>query len=183
VIYVTGGARGATPINQRIAAVLPRLLEHAQILHQTGPPSANADAQELTSLRNELPAPLRRRYRIVEFVRDELPDVYAAADLVVGRAGAGTVAELAYVCIPSILIPLPGAGGDEQALNAKVLGDAGAAIVISQSAATPERLLQEIVGLLDDPDRRSRMASAGREVARPDAAARLADELLSLASQ
>jgi UDP-N-acetylglucosamine--N-acetylmuramyl-(pentapeptide) pyrophosphoryl-undecaprenol N-acetylglucosamine transferase len=107
--------------------------------------------------------------------------VYAAADLVVGRAGAGTVAELAYVGKPSILVPLPGAGGDEQALNAKVLCDAGAALVISQSEATPERLFQEILDLLGDPDRRSRMTRATREVARPDAAARLSDELLSLA--
>ena len=74
-----------------------------------------------------------------------------------------------------------GARGDEQAVNARVLGDAGAAIVIEQPNATPERLQTEILALLDDPERRERMAEAARTVARPDAAARLADELLSLA--
>ena len=183
VVYVTGGARGASPINQRIAALIPGILHHAQLLHQTGPASANRDATELTLLQDSLPPELRARYRIVEFVRDELPDLYAAADLVIGRAGAGTIAELAYVGKPAILIPLPGAGGDEQALNAKVLGDAGAAVVISQLDATPERLQQEILSLLADPDRRALMASAARAVARPDAAARLSETLLSLARQ
>ncbi len=180
VVYVTGGARGASPINQRIADLLPRILDHTQILHQTGPASANTDATELTGMRDALPENLRRRYKIVEFVRDELPDVYAVADLVVGRAGAGTIAELAYVGKPAILIPLPGAGGDEQARNAKVLGDAGGAVVIQQSDATPERLQHEILSLLGDPERRARMAKAAKTVARPDAAARLADTLLTL---
>jgi len=99
----------------------------------------------------------------------------------VGRAGAGTIAELAYVGLPAILIPLPGARGDEQAVNARVLRDAGAAIVIEQPDAAPQRLQTEILALLDNPERRARMADAARTVARPDAAARLADEVLSLA--
>jgi len=181
VVYVTGGARGASPINQRIAALLPGILDQTQIVHQTGPLSANTDALNLTELRETLPETLRRRYAVVEFLRDELPDVYAAADLVIGRAGAGTIAELAYVGMPAILVPLPGARGDEQALNARVLGDAGAAVVIPQSDATPRRLQEETLALLGDPERRRRMAIAARTVARPDAAARLADELLSLA--
>jgi UDP-N-acetylglucosamine--N-acetylmuramyl-(pentapeptide) pyrophosphoryl-undecaprenol N-acetylglucosamine transferase len=181
VVYVTGGARGASPINQRIAALLPGILDRTQIVHQTGPVSANADAGNLAQLRETLPETVRHRYTVVEFLGDELPDVYAAADLVVGRAGAGTIAELAYVGLPAILIPLPGARGDEQALNARVLGDAGAAVVIAQPDATPERLQAEILALLDDPERRTRMADAARAVARPDAAARLADELLLLA--
>jgi UDP-N-acetylglucosamine--N-acetylmuramyl-(pentapeptide) pyrophosphoryl-undecaprenol N-acetylglucosamine transferase len=181
VIYVTGGARGASPINQRIAALLPDILDWAQIVHQTGPLSANPDAADLAQRRESLPDAVRHRYRVVEFLSDELPDVYAAADLVVGRAGAGTIAELAYVGLPSILVPLPGARGDEQACNARVLGDAGAAIVIGQQEATPDRLRTEIVRLLDNPERRARMAKAAQAVARPDAAARLADELLSLA--
>ena len=181
VVYVTGGARGASPINQRIAALLPGILDQTQIVHQTGPLSANADAGNLTHLRESLPETVRHRYTVVEFLRDELPDVYAAADLVVGRAGAGTIAELAYVGLPAILVPLPGARGDEQALNARVLADAGAAVVIAQPDATPDRLQAEIVALLDNPERRTRMANAARAVARPDAAARLADELLVLA--
>jgi UDP-N-acetylglucosamine--N-acetylmuramyl-(pentapeptide) pyrophosphoryl-undecaprenol N-acetylglucosamine transferase len=181
VLYVTGGARGASPINQRIAALLPGILDRVQIVHQTGPFSANADAGDLTQLKDRLPDTVRDRYTVVEFLRDELPDVYAAADLVVGRAGAGTIAELAYVGLPAILIPLPGARGDEQARNAQVLGNAGAAVVIAQSDATPGRLYAEILALLDDPERRARMANAARAVARPDAAARLAEELLSLA--
>jgi UDP-N-acetylglucosamine--N-acetylmuramyl-(pentapeptide) pyrophosphoryl-undecaprenol N-acetylglucosamine transferase len=181
VVYVTGGARGASPINQRIAALLPGILDRAQIVHQTGPASANADAGNLSDLRESLPEAVRHRYHVVEFLREELPDVYAVADIVVGRAGAGTVAELAYVGRPAILIPLPGARGDEQAVNARILGDVGAAVVVAQPEATPERLQVEILTLLDDPERRARMANAARSVARPDAAAKLAEELLSLA--
>jgi UDP-N-acetylglucosamine--N-acetylmuramyl-(pentapeptide) pyrophosphoryl-undecaprenol N-acetylglucosamine transferase len=181
VVYVTGGARGASAINQRIAALLPGILDRVQIVHQTGPLSANPDAHNLMQRRESLPNPVRHRYRVTEFIADELPDVYAAADVVVGRAGAGTIAELAYVGLPAILIPLPGARGDEQARNAQVLGEAGAAIVIEQPDATPERLQSEILNLLGDSDRRTRMANAARSVARPDAAARLADELLALA--
>jgi UDP-N-acetylglucosamine--N-acetylmuramyl-(pentapeptide) pyrophosphoryl-undecaprenol N-acetylglucosamine transferase len=181
VIYVTGGARGASPINQRIAALLPGILNRAQIVHQTGPSSANADAGSLSELRDSLSQDVRHRYCVIEFIGDELPDIYAAADFVIGRAGAGTIAELAFVGLPAILIPLPGARGDEQALNAKVLGDVGAAVVLGQQDATPERLRAEILALLDDPERRERMRNASRSVARPDAAARLAEELLSLA--
>ena len=183
VVYVTGGARGASPINQRIAALLPGILEQAQIVHQTGPLSANADVSNLSQLKETLPEAVRHRYYVVEFLGEELPDIYAVADLVVGRAGAGTIAELAYVGLPAILVPLPGARGDEQAVNARVLGDIGAAVVIAQQNATPERLQMEILALLKDPDRRALMATAARTIARPEAAARLSDELISLAWQ
>jgi UDP-N-acetylglucosamine--N-acetylmuramyl-(pentapeptide) pyrophosphoryl-undecaprenol N-acetylglucosamine transferase len=183
VVYVTGGARGASPINQRIAALLPGILEQAQIVHQTGPLSANADASNLSEFKETLPEAVRHRYYVVEFLGEELPDIYAVANLVVGRAGAGTIAELAYVGLPAILVPLPGARGDEQAVNARVLGDIGAAVVFAQQNATPERLQMEILALLEDPDRRARMATAARTIARPDAAARLSEELLSLARQ
>jgi UDP-N-acetylglucosamine--N-acetylmuramyl-(pentapeptide) pyrophosphoryl-undecaprenol N-acetylglucosamine transferase len=183
MVYVTGGARGASPINTRLASILPRLLERAQVLHQTGPASANQDARDLSVLRGSLPESLAARYRIVEFVGEELPDVYAAADLVIGRAGAGTITELAYVGKPAILIPLPGAGGDEQAVNATVLERASAAVVLPQHEATPDRLLSEVQSLLQDSARRAAMSTAARTVARPDAAARLVDELLALAAR
>jgi UDP-N-acetylglucosamine--N-acetylmuramyl-(pentapeptide) pyrophosphoryl-undecaprenol N-acetylglucosamine transferase len=180
VVYVTGGARGASPLNHRLAELIPEILQYTQILHQTGPASANPDAERLAVLRGTLPADLRDRYKVVDFVGDELPDVYAAVDLVVGRSGAGTVAELAYVGIPAILIPLPGAGGGEQEINAGVLGEAGGAIVLLQEDATPQRLRSEILAVLADSERRGAMADGARQVARPAAAAALADALLSL---
>jgi UDP-N-acetylglucosamine--N-acetylmuramyl-(pentapeptide) pyrophosphoryl-undecaprenol N-acetylglucosamine transferase len=181
LVYVTGGARGASPINQRVARMLPDLLQSAQVLHQTGPASANGDGNHLAALRESLPEPQRRRYRVVDFIHDDLPDVYAAADLVVGRAGAGTIAELAAVGKPALLIPLPGAGGDEQTANASVLGAVGAAVVIAQHEATPERLLDEIRSLLDNAERRERMRQSARLAAHPEAAARLVDILTLLA--
>lgn len=183
VVYVTGGARGASPINQRIAAMLPGILDQTQMLHQTGPASANRDAADLGVRRGSFPEHLRDRYKIVDFVRDTIADVYAMTDLVIGRAGAGTVSELAYVGLPAILIPLPGAGGDEQAVNARVLGDAGAAIVLPQHEATPERLAREITSLLTNHDQMQRMSAAALVVSRPDAAANLVDALLDLAAE
>lgn len=183
VMYVTGGARGASPLNQRIASKLTQILERWQLLHQTGPASANDDAANLAAQRAALPAHLQRRYKIVEFIRSELPDVYAAADLVIGRAGAGTVAELALVGKPAILIPLPGTGGDEQVRNAQVLVNAGGAVVLVQEHATPERLLEECAAILGNADRRQQMGAAARSVAQPDAASRLAEIVLELASR
>ncbi|MFN8590807.1 MAG: undecaprenyldiphospho-muramoylpentapeptide beta-N-acetylglucosaminyltransferase [Thermomicrobiales bacterium] len=181
VLYITGGARGASPINTRVAEMLPSLLEQTQVLHQTGPASANRDAAALGELRSTLPDRLRGRYKVVEFVRDNIADVYAMTSLVLGRAGAGTVAELAYVGLPALLIPLPGAGGDEQAVNAKVLGDAGAAVVIAQPDASAQRLLGEITSILGDPGRLQAMAVAALSISRSDAASNLADAVLDLA--
>jgi UDP-N-acetylglucosamine--N-acetylmuramyl-(pentapeptide) pyrophosphoryl-undecaprenol N-acetylglucosamine transferase len=136
----------------------------------------------LRAARDAWPDPHRRRYQVVEFVGHELADVYAAADLVLGRAGAGTIAELAHFGLPSVLVPLPGAGGDEQTRNGRLLADAGGAILIQQADATPERLRDILVGLLDDGERRHSMAARARAVGRPDAAALLVDELLHLAN-
>ncbi|HET8524308.1 MAG TPA: UDP-N-acetylglucosamine--N-acetylmuramyl-(pentapeptide) pyrophosphoryl-undecaprenol N-acetylglucosamine transferase, partial [Thermomicrobiales bacterium] len=182
LIYVTGGAKGASPLNTRIESLLPDLLAGCQILHQTGASTINGDAPRLSALRATWPEELQRRYQIVEFIGDEMADVYAAATLVIGRAGAGTVAELSFVGLPSILVPLPGTGGDEQVRNANILKKAGAAVVLDQSVATPERLRQEITSLLGDSTRLASMAQAATDAAHPTAAATLTDILLELAA-
>lgn len=180
LVFVTGGARGSQPINQRIEATLPSLLEACSILHQTGPASANDDFVRLLAVRNQLPDRLKRRYQVVDVVGDEIGDIYAAVDLVVCRAGAGTVAELALLGKPAVLIPLPLSGGGEQAVNAAMLGEAGAAVVLDQAEATPERLAGEIHALLRDARRRESIGVAARAFGRPDAASAIADELLRL---
>lgn len=181
ILYVTGGALGATRLNAGIEPNLPAFLERMQIVHQAGRPTReNDDAARLSAFRETLPDDLKRRYVVKEFVGDELPDVFAMADLIVSRSGAGTVAELEVVGKPSILVPLPNTGGDEATKNARVLEKAGAAVMVEQKDATPERLAAEIDALLADRDRLAAMASAARAMGRPDAAARLADELLAL---
>jgi UDP-N-acetylglucosamine--N-acetylmuramyl-(pentapeptide) pyrophosphoryl-undecaprenol N-acetylglucosamine transferase len=182
VVYVTGGARGASPLNRRIEPILRELLECVQVVHQVGPPSANDDLARLTRLRDTLPERLANRYIVIDFIGPELPDLYAITDLVIGRAGAGTVSELGFMGLPSILIPLPGTWGDEQRKNARVLGDAGAAMVIEQTDATPDRLRSEILALAESRDRLDAMGAAARSTARPDAASRLVDEILRLAA-
>ena len=183
LLYVTGGARGASALNQRLGDLLPDLLEVCQVLHQTGPAVANDDAADLRRRRDGWSTNQQARYHVTEFVRDELPDVYAAAALVLGRAGAGTVAELAVLGKPSVLIPLPGAGGDEQTRNARLLVNAGGAVLLPQDAATPQVLNATLRDLLGDSARLARMAEGARRVGAPDAAARLADELLALAGR
>ena len=113
-----------------------------------------ATIPRLLRVRDALPDEWRARYVVVERLGDELPDVYALASLVIGRSGAGTVAELAALGKPSILIPLPGTGGDEATKNARVLADVGAAIVIPQPEATPELIASHAIALMNDPARR-----------------------------
>ena len=183
VILVTGGARGASPLNQRIEALLPGLLDIAQIVHQAGPASANGDLKRLLSLKESFPTELTDRYVVRDFITSELADLYAMTDLVIGRAGAGTISELAYLGLPSILIPLPGTWGDEQRKNARVLEAVGGAVYLEQSEATPERLDTTIRDLIQAPDRLREMSTRSKSIARPDASARLVDELLALANR
>ena len=183
VVYVTGGARGASPLNMRVKSMLAGLLETAQVLHQTGPASANADWADLSAFKGALPVQLADRYVPTEFIQDGMADVYAMADVIVSRAGAGTIAELTALGKAAILIPLPLSGGGEQITNAKAMADRGGGIMLMQDDATPERLLYEIRDLLGDRTRREQMGSAAGQLGRLDAAARLADELIALAER
>ncbi|MDA8058200.1 MAG: UDP-N-acetylglucosamine--N-acetylmuramyl-(pentapeptide) pyrophosphoryl-undecaprenol N-acetylglucosamine transferase [Actinomycetota bacterium] len=96
--------------------------------------------------------------------------VYTAADLVICRAGAMTVAELAAAGVPAVLVPLPGAPGDHQGANARVLERSGAATVVTDAECTSERLTELVDGLLGSPDRLAAMAGAARALAPVDAA-------------
>jgi UDP-N-acetylglucosamine--N-acetylmuramyl-(pentapeptide) pyrophosphoryl-undecaprenol N-acetylglucosamine transferase len=183
VVYVTGGARGATPVNERLEPVLSRLLANMQIVHQVGPSSANGDAAKLRTLRRSWSNDLQQRYIVEEFIGPEIADLYAITDLVIGRAGAGTITELSYLGLPSILVPLPGTWGDEQRKNARVLASIGASLTLEQEDATPDRFASEIEQLIADPARRQLMSDAARTASRPDAASRLVDELLKLAGR
>lgn len=177
LVYVTGGAQGAQRINRAVGEILGPLLEHAQVIHQCGDHPATGDRQWLEARRAALPPGPAARYTIVPWVGAELGGIYAAAALVVARAGAGTVNECCQLGVPALYIPLPGTRGDEQTANARLVERAGGAAVLPQSELTPERLLAEVRGLLADPQRLKHMAERSRTLAVPDAAERIVDLL------
>ena len=181
VIYVTGGAQGAQALNAVVESALPQLIEDTIVIHQCGPQSGNGDYSRLVALRERLDQASQSRYFPVERVGSELAHVYAAASLVVGRAGAGTVAELATLGIPAVLVPLPGA--EEQLRNARVLADAGGAVIIPQQELTSRRLHETVKSIVADGPRVSKMRAAARSMGANDPAARIADVLLELASR
>ena len=178
LVYVTGGALGSRALNDVVADALPELLPHVQILHQCGPRSVHNDIDGLNTRAGRLPSHLRRRYYLVERVAAEIGDIFAAATLVIGRAGAGTIAELAAVGLPSILVPLPGA--EEQRQNALYLADTGAAIMLAQTDLSPARLASLVTELVTSPERLSVMRAAASHAAAQNPGTRLADELLRL---
>lgn len=173
LVYVTGGARGAQRINRAAGAALAALTEHAQVIHQCGDNPATGDRAWLEARRAELPPAPAHRYTIVPYVGAELADVYAAAALVVSRAGAGTVNECCQLGLPALYIPLPGARGDEQMASARLVERAGGAAVLPQPELTPGRLVAEVRALLAEPRRLKEMGERARRLAVPDAAERL----------
>jgi len=129
--------------------------------------------------REALPADLRDRYRAFPFLHDEMTDALAAADLLVGRAGASTLAEAAAFALPVAIVPYPHASG-HQRRNAEAYVDAGAAVLVEDEALDADRLV-EVAGLLSDPARHARMSAAARDQARPDAAAAVGDLVMAVA--
>lgn len=182
-VYVTGGAQGAQSINRAVESVLPQLLAVCRVIHQCGRQSEGQpqDEDRLTALAQTLPPSLRARYFVTSFVRDEIGDVFALADLVVGRSGAGTVAEVCALGKPALFIPLVPTGGDEQTRNARRLVDAGAAKILPSAQLTGPALLGEIQALVGARARLQAMGQAARTLARPDAARDLALAVLALA--
>jgi len=172
-----GGSQGASGINQlmlRAAAALAREAPELQILHLAG---TREEAQVREGYRAAgLSAVVRAFLTEMEFAR-------GAADVAVGRAGASSIAELAAMRVPAILIPYPYAVDDHQVANARALERTGAAWCLTHEEATPQRLVDEILCLLRDAATRERFKSGLAVWHRADADLALAEELLSVAAQ
>ena len=177
LLLVFGGSQAVVRMNAALALALPQLLADWHILHLAGD-DGMADAG---AARQALPEALRPRYTPEPFLTDRMAEALIAADLVVGRAGSSTCAELAAAGAPSILVPYPFAGA-HQRYNAGYLADEGAAVVVPDEELTAERLLAETSALLAD-ERRAAMAMAARRLGLPHAARALADELVALAER
>jgi len=180
VVYVTGGALGATRINRAVGDALPELLAHAQIVHQSGDNPNTGDLGWLRERRAALPPALAARYVVTPFVGAELADLFAAVALVIGRSGAGTVNECCQLGLAALYVPMPGASGDEQTKNAQLVAEAGGAVLLPQSELTPATLAARVIELVAAPERLKIMGQRATALAVPDAAERIADLLESL---
>ncbi|MFM8895650.1 MAG: UDP-N-acetylglucosamine--N-acetylmuramyl-(pentapeptide) pyrophosphoryl-undecaprenol N-acetylglucosamine transferase, partial [Actinomycetales bacterium] len=125
-------------------------------------------------VRRMLPTTRGLQYRAVRY-EDHMATVLTAADLIIGRAGGTTVADLAEVGVAGLLVPLPGSPRDHQTANAAALVRVGGAIAVPDEELTGDRLVAEVTPLIDDPDRLLAMGAAARTLAHPDAAERVAD--------
>lgn len=181
VVLVTGGSQGARHINQVVAQALPALLPHCQVLHISG--RLTFDETRTAADQQLATAPdLRARYQLYPYLDAEMPAALAACDVVLCRSGAATLAELAIVGRPSVLIPLPpGFTGSPQAVNAEMFCRAGAAVMALDRDLTAERLQSLLLPLLADAARRAAMGDAARALGHPNAAADLARTVAELA--
>lgn len=165
-----GGSQGARIINKTLAAALPLLpgRDQVRIVHQTGPASQEEVAAAYKAAGREA--------EVLAFL-DDMQARFAQADLVLCRSGATTAAELTAAGKASVLVPFALAADDHQRSNARALESAGAARMIEEKDLTPERLAAVLGELLGDTARLTAMEEAARKLARPDAAARVADLL------
>jgi UDP-N-acetylglucosamine--N-acetylmuramyl-(pentapeptide) pyrophosphoryl-undecaprenol N-acetylglucosamine transferase len=176
-LLVFGGSQGARSINQAIISAHQLWGDtEVQVLHATGRATYEVTATGWAKVRDASTGP---RVKVLDFI-ESMADAYAAADLVICRSGATTIAELTALGIPAILVPYPHATADHQTENALALARAGGAVVIEDGALDGPTLVDVCRPLLTDPERLAQAADASRAFGRPDAAANVARLIPSL---
>ena len=173
-LLVMGGSLGAQAINERMPSVIAALrkrLPNLEVVHQTG--RGNDGAVRAAYEKLGVPADVR------PFL-DDVPAALRAADLVLARSGAGTVAEISAVGRAAIFVPFPFAADDHQTKNARAMAEAGGAVVLPQAECGAERMEREVGELLEDDSRRRAMAEAAAAMGKPHAAWDAAGDLLAL---
>jgi len=179
-VLIIGGSQGATKINEAVLTSLPELVSFANIIHQTGVAnlkSVQAVAQVV--LRDN---PNASRYHPIHYLSvTSLQRAAGVTDLVVSRAGAGSIAEIGLWKKPAIIIPIPESVSHDQRTNAYAFARTGAAIVIEEENLTPHLLLSEIRRIAGDPALGKKMGESAAGFTDPDAARILAKEVLALA--
>ena len=173
-VLLLGGSLGAAPLNALLPPMAKLLMDRGlgrslSLWQQCGERNrAKTDAAWIDS-------PFAER-RCDAFIHD-MPAAYAWSDVVIARAGALTVSELAATGTAAILIPLPHAIDDHQTQNARILANAGAAVLLAQSEATPERLAELLGDWIASPSSLAQLSSAAGELAEPDATHRVVEVL------
>jgi UDP-N-acetylglucosamine--N-acetylmuramyl-(pentapeptide) pyrophosphoryl-undecaprenol N-acetylglucosamine transferase len=177
VMLIFGGSQAVLRFNAAVAEALPRVVERGHVIHVTG----EAGYAEALAARERLAPELRSRYRPHPFLRDDMLAALVAADLVVGRAGASTLAEVTALGIPSVIVPYPHAAGHQLA-NAQILAGTGAARVVADEDFDADALVSA-ADLLADEGTLAAMSAATRTSGRPGAADAVAALVLAAAER
>lgn len=178
-ITILGGSLGAQLINETVIEILPKLVEKYQVIHQTGKGNFQ-DIKNITSVVLEK-SPNKDRYKPMPYLNDlELRMSAGISSVIVSRAGS-TIFEIAEWGIPSVLIPITDSNGDHQRKNAYAYARVGAGIVIEEKNLSGNILLSEIEKIISDPAVAQRMMAGAKTFAKPDAAEKIAKEILGIA--
>ncbi|MDZ4260682.1 MAG: UDP-N-acetylglucosamine--N-acetylmuramyl-(pentapeptide) pyrophosphoryl-undecaprenol N-acetylglucosamine transferase, partial [Candidatus Sungbacteria bacterium] len=178
VVGIIGASQGSQRINEAILGVLKELTEDFEILHQTG----EKNFQEVKAEAGvTLEFAHKERYHPVGFLDEQrMREFYAASDLIVSRAGASSIFEIAAWAKPAILVPLLNAAQEHQLKNAYDYASVGACEIVEEANLTPHILLGEIKRVIENKDLAQRMGAAAQRFSRIDAAEIIARELLKL---
>ncbi len=179
-VLIMGGSGGSKRINEMVLAALPDLVKIANVIHQTG--AKNIESVQAVSdiaLEGNLHA---TRYKPFAYLSTQaMLQAASVSNLIVSRAGAGTIAEIATWKLPAILIPIPEEISHDQRKNAYAFAQSGGASVIEESNLTPHILVSEIQRIINDPNMARQMGEAGASFAVPQAAETIAKEALAIA--
>jgi len=177
VILILGGSQGAQRINDKILEILPEILKDFELIHQCGEKNYEEVRSEEKIM---ITKDLERYYHLFPFLKEEeLKKAYSVCDLIVSRAGAGTIFEIAALGKPSILIPLPEAAQDHQLKNAYIFAASGATKVLEERNFTPHFFLERLKYLFSHPEELEKMSLAARQFSKPQAAKIIASYLVA----
>jgi len=176
VILILGGSQGAQRINDKVLEILNEFLKGFEIIHQCG----EKNFEEVKSEARVVILPdMEASYHLFPFLKEEeIKQAYAVSDLIVSRAGSGSIFEIAAVGKPSILIPLPESAQNHQLKNAYIYASGGASIVLEEANFTPHFFLEKLKYLFSHREELVKMSQAAKAFAKPNAAKIIADRLL-----
>ncbi len=177
VIFVWGGSQGAQAINNKILDILPELLKKYQVIHQTG----DRNFEEVKHKVGELGIKIGRDgYVALPFIKEELKDVFALADLIISRSGSNSISEIAANGKPSIIIPLKNSANNHQRMNAYAVAKMGGCIVLEESNLGAHMFLEKIDEIMENDELREKIKKNIKFFYHPDAAEKIAEGILGM---
>jgi len=181
VILILGGSQGAQRINDKILEILPDLLRNFEVIHQAGLKNFNQVQSEAKVV---MAKELEEYYHLFPFLDEEkLKNAYALAEIIVSRAGAGSIFEIAALAKPAILIPLPESAQNHQLKNAYSYAESGTSIVIEEVNFTPHFFLEKLKYLSSQRQKLKEMSEKAKNFSKPKAAEIIAEYILAYLSQ